>query len=81
MYTNIIMDNPINKKVIDLYLETGKELFDKIKKSDYQSFKENFIENRKYLKNHIEKMIKQSDFLVNKMAEFKSSQAPRKCTK
>jgi len=81
LYTNIIMDNPINQKVIDLYLETGRELFKKIKKYDYKSFKENFIENREYLRNHIKDMIKQSDFLVNKMAEFKSSSEPSKQTK
>tara|TARA_B100001250_G_scaffold277915_1_gene240370 strand:- start:113 stop:958 length:846 start_codon:yes stop_codon:yes gene_type:complete len=72
LYTNIIMDNPLNKKVIQLYLETAKELFEKIEKDDHKSFKENFIENRKYLKNHLDKMISQSDFLVNKMAEFKN---------
>ena len=72
LYTNIIMDNPLNKKVIQLYLETAKELFEKIEKDDHESFKQNFIENRKYLKNHLDKMIIQSDFLVNKMAEFKN---------
>ena len=72
LYTNIIMDNPLNKKVIQLYLETAKELFKKIEKDDHESFKQNFIENRKYLKNHLDKMISQSDFLVNKMAEFKN---------
>ena len=72
LYTNIIMDNPVNKKVIKLYLETAKELFEKVNKDDHKSFKENFIENRKYLKKHLDKMIDQSDFLVNKMAEFKN---------
>ena len=72
LYTNIIMDNPLNKEVIELYLETAKELFEKIKIDDHESFKKNFVENRKYLKNHLNKMINQSDFLVNKMAEFKN---------
>ena len=80
LYTNIIMDNPLNKKVIDMYLKTSNEIFDLIKNNSYNEFKENFVDNRKYLKNHISKMIDQSDFLVNKMAEFKSSQAPRKRT-
>ena len=43
-----------------------------IEGKEYEKFKDNFKENRKYLKNHISKMIKQSDYLVNKMAEFKS---------
>ena len=81
LYTNIIMDNPLNKKVIDMYLKTSNEIFDLIKNNSYNKFKENFVDNRKYLKNHISKMIDQSDFLVDKMAEFKSSQAPRKRTK
>ena len=80
LYTNIIMDNPLNKKVIDMYLKTSNEIFDLIKNNSYHEFKENFVDNRKYLKNHISKMIDQSDFLVDKMAEFKSSQAPRKRT-
>ena len=81
LYTNIIMDNPLNKKVIDMYLKTSNEIFDLIKNNSYNEFKKNFVDNRKYLKNHISKMIDQSDFLVDKMAEFKSSQAPRKRTK
>ena len=81
LYTNIIMDNPLNKKVIDMYLKTSNEIFDLIKNNSYHEFKENFVDNRKYLKNHISKMIDQSDFLVDKMAEFKSSQAPRKRNK
>ena len=81
LYTNIIMDNPLNKKVIDMYLKTSNEIFDLIKNNSYNEFKQNFVDNRKYLKNHISKMIDQSDFLVDKMAEFKSSQAPRKRTK
>ena len=72
LYTNIIMDNPINEEVIKLYLETSKELYKMIEGKEYEKFKDNFKENRKYLKNHISKMIKQSDYLVNKMAEFKS---------
>ena len=80
LYTNIIMDNPLNKKVIDMYLKTSNEIFDLIKNNSYNEFKKNFVDNRKYLKNHISKMIDQSDFLVDKMAEFKSSQAPRKRT-
>ena len=80
LYTNIIMDNPLNKEVIDMYLKTSNEIFDLIKNNSYNEFKKNFVDNRKYLKNHISKMIDQSDFLVDKMAEFKSSQAPRKRT-
>jgi len=72
LYTNIIMDNPVNKDVINLYLNTTNELFKMIEEKNYNEFKENFVENRKYLKNHISKMITQSNFLVNKMAEFKS---------
>ena len=71
LYTNIIMDNPLNKKVIDMYLKTSNEIFDLIKNNSYNEFKQNFVDNRKYLKNHISKMIDQSDFLVDKMAEFK----------
>ena len=78
LYTNIIMDNPINEEVIKLYLETSKELYKMIEGKEYEKFKDNFKENRKYLKNHISKMIKQSDYLVNKMAEFKSSSEGQK---
>ena len=80
LYTNIIMDNPINKDVINLYLNTTNELFKMIEEKNYNEFKENFVENRKYLKNHISKMITQSNFLVNKMAEFKSSLEDKKRT-
>ena len=72
LYTNIIMDNPKNNEVLKLYLETSKKLFNQVVNKDYSSFKDNFIDNRNYLKKHLSKMIKQSDFLVNKMAEFKS---------
>ena len=71
LYTNIIMDNPINKEVIDMYLNTSKEISSLIDNKDYESFKKNFIENRKYLKKHMPNMIDQSNFLVDKMAEFK----------
>ena len=71
LYTNIIMDNPINKEVIDMYLDTSKEISSLIDNKDYKSFKKNFIENRKYLKKHMPNMIDQSNFLVDKMAEFK----------
>ena len=71
LYTNIIMDNPINKEVIDMYLNTSKEISSLIDNKDYKSFKKNFIENRKYLKKHMPNMIDQSNFLVDKMAEFK----------
>ena len=42
-----------------------------IDNKDYERFKKNFIENRKYLKKHMPNMIDQSNFLVDKMAEFK----------
>ena len=71
LYTNIIMDNPINKEVIDMYLNTSKEISSLIDNKDYESFKKNFIENRKYLKKHMPNVIDQSNFLVDKMAEFK----------
>ena len=71
LYTNIIMDNPINKEVIDMYLDTSKEISSLIDNKDYERFKKNFIENRKYLKKHMPNMIDQSNFLVDKMAEFK----------
>ena len=71
LYTNIIMDNPINKEVINMYLNTSKEISSLIDNKDYESFKKNFIENRKYLKKHMPNMIDQSNFLVDKMAEFK----------
>ena len=72
------MDNPKNNKVLKLYLETSKKLYDQISNKNYSSFKDNFIDNRNYLKKHLSKMIKQSDFLVNKMAEFKSSSEGQK---
>ena len=78
MYTNIIMDNPKNNEVLKLYLETSKKLYDQISNKNYSSFKDNFIDNRNYLKKHLSKMVKQSDFLVNKMAEFKSTQESKK---
>ena len=78
LYTNIIMDNPKNNEVLKLYLETSKTLYDQISNKNYSSFKDNFIDNRNYLKKHLSKMIKQSDFLVNKMAEFKSTQESKK---
>ena len=71
LYTNIIMDNPINKEVIDMYLDTSKEISSLVDNKDYENFKKNFIENRKYLKKHMPNMIDQSNFLVDKMAEFK----------
>jgi prephenate dehydrogenase len=71
LYTNIIMDNPINKEVIDMYLDTSKEISSLVDNKDYDNFKKNFIENRKYLKKHMPNMIDQSNFLVDKMAEFK----------
>jgi len=78
LYTNIIMDNPKNNEVLKLYLETSNKLYNQVDNKDYSSFKENFIDNRNYLKKHLSKMVKQSDFLVNKMAEFKSSSEGQK---
>ena len=46
--------------MINLYLNTTNELFKMIEEKNYNEFKENFVENRKYLKNHISKMITQS---------------------
>tara|TARA_Y100000591_G_scaffold291827_1_gene278588 strand:- start:12 stop:848 length:837 start_codon:yes stop_codon:yes gene_type:complete len=71
LYTNIIMDNPANKKVLELYLETSKNLLEMVKNQNYDEFKSNFNDNREYLKNHISDMIEQSNFLIDKMAEFK----------
>ena len=62
LYTNIIMDNPKNNKVLKLYLETSNKLYNQVDNKDYSSFKENFINNRNYLKKHLSKMVKQSDF-------------------
>ena len=74
------MDNPKNNEVLKLYLETSKKLYDQISNKNYSSFKDNFIDNRNYLKKHLSKMVKQSDFLVNKMAEFKSYSEGQKRT-
>ena len=71
LYTNIIMDNPANKEVLELYLETSKSLLEMVKNQNYDEFKSNFNDNRAYLKNHISDMIEQSNFLIDKMAEFK----------
>ena len=71
LYTNIIMDNPANKEVLELYLETTKNLLEMVKNQNYDEFKSNFNDNREYLKNHISDMIEQSNFLIDKMAEFK----------
>ena len=71
LYTNIIMDNPANKEVLELYLETSKNLLEMVKNQNYDEFKSNFNDNREYLKNHISDMIEQSNFLIDKMAEFK----------
>ena len=71
LYTNIIMDNPKNKEVLNMYLDTSRKIFSFIESNDYEAFKNNFTDNRKYLEDHIYEMIKQSNFLVDKMAEFK----------
>ena len=71
LYTNIIMDNPANREVLELYLETSKNLLEMVKNQNYDEFKSNFNDNREYLKNHISYMIEQSNFLIDKMAEFK----------
>ena len=64
-------DNPANKEVLELYLETSKNLLEMVKNQNYDEFKSNFNDNREYLKNHISDMIEQSNFLIDKMAEFK----------
>ena len=71
LYTNIIMDNPANKEVLQMYLDTSSKLLDMVKNQNYEDFKSNFNDNREYLKNHLSDMIDQSNFLVDKMAEFK----------
>ena len=71
LYTNIIMDNPTNFDVLQMYLDTSNKLLEMVKDKKYDDFKDNFKENRKYLKNHISNMIEQSNFLIDKMAEFK----------
>ena len=71
LYTNIIMDNPANKEVLQMYLDTSSKLLDMVKDQNYEDFKSNFNDNRDYLKNHLSDMIDQSNFLIDKMAEFK----------
>ncbi len=71
LYTNIIMDNPTNINVLQMYLDTSNKLLEMIKDKNYEDFKDNFKDNREYLKNHISNMIDQSNFLIDKMAEFK----------
>lgn len=71
LYTNIIMDNPTNIDVLQMYLDTSNKLLEMIKDKNYDDFKDNFKDNREYLKNHISNMIDQSNFLIDKMAEFK----------
>ena len=71
LYTNIIMDNPANKEVLQMYLDTSSKLLDMVKDQKYEDFKSNFNDNRDYLKNHLSDMIDQSNFLIDKMAEFK----------
>ena len=71
LYTNIIMDNPANKEVLQMYLDTSSKLLDMVKNQNYEDFKRNFKDNREYLKNHLSDMIDQSNFLIDKMAEFK----------
>ena len=71
LYTNIIMDNPANKEVLQMYLDTSSKLLDMVKNQNYEDFKSNLNDNREYLKNHLSDMIDQSNFLIDKMAEFK----------
>ena len=71
LYTNIIMDNPANKEVLQMYLDTSSKLLDMVKDQNYEDFKSNFNDNRDYLKNHLSDMIEQSNFLIDKIAEFK----------
>ncbi len=71
LYTNIIMDNPTNIDVLQMYLDTSNKLLDMVKDQNYGDFKHNFKDNREYLKNHLSNMIDQSNFLIDKMAEFK----------
>jgi prephenate dehydrogenase len=71
LYTNIIMDNPTNIDVLQMYLDTSNKLLEMVKDQNYDDFKSNFKDNRDYLKNHISNMIDQSNFLIDKMAEFK----------
>ena len=71
LYTNIIIDNPTNIDVLQMYLDTSNKLLEMIKDKNYDDFKDNFKDNREYLKNHISNMIDQSNFLIDKMAEFK----------
>ena len=54
-----------------MYLDTSSGLLDMVKDQNYEDFKSNFNDNRDYLKNHISDMIDQSNFLIDKMAEFK----------
>ena len=65
------MDNPTNIDVLQMYLDTSNKLLEMIKDKNYDDFKDNFKDNREYLKNHISNMIDQSNFLIDKMAEFK----------
>ena len=71
LYTNIIMDNPINKDMLKLFLDTSNKLLEMVNNQEYDNFKKNFTDNRDYLKNHLNNMIDQSNFLIDKMAEFK----------
>ena len=43
LYTNIIMDNPTNINVLQMYLDTSNKLLEMIKDKNYDDFKVHFL--------------------------------------
>ena len=68
------MDWAVKEDMADMYKQDAQDftsVLNMIKDKNYDDFKDNFKDNREYLKNHISNMIDQSNFLIDKMAEFK----------
>jgi len=73
LYTHILMDNPENIAVLKSFIDEAHEALKLIQKKDERAFKENFISSREYLGDFGAVFSDQSDFLIEKLKEYKSS--------
>ncbi|KAK3608905.1 hypothetical protein CHS0354_006946 [Potamilus streckersoni] len=76
LYTNIVIDNPENKAVIEKMLRLSNNLLNCIQKSNYAEFSENFVKNRDFLNSHIDNFMQESNFLVNQLNEYYKNKTP-----
>lgn len=71
LYTHILMDNPENISVLKHFVEQAQQSIQMLQNKDERAFMSQFLENRAFLGDHGKEFSDQSDYLVEKMKQYK----------